>query len=138
MRDFITYRERRYKYQLVKDYSVQTNISGYEIDAPFFSLTKDGLLTGKAGYAWDGPSGPTFDTPDFMRGSLMHDILYQMMREKLLPQGCKICADELLQRLCLEDGMSKFRAHYVFEGVQRYGDGSCAPGSSESEIKTAP
>ena len=33
-------------------------------------------------YAWDGPSGPTIDTSNSMRASLVHDVLYQAMREE--------------------------------------------------------
>ncbi len=136
--NFIRYRDRKYKYQLIDDYTVQTSIRGHEVNAPFFHLRKNGLLTIRAGYAWDGPSGPTIDTKSFMRGSLVHDVFYQMMREKLIPLTCKPAADQLLYDICRQDGMNWFRAKYVLRGVQRYGDSSCAPGSSDDEIRTAP
>jgi hypothetical protein len=136
--EYIRYRNRKYKYQLVEDYSVLTPVIGHHIDQPFFILRDDGTLTIKAGYAWDGPSGPTIDTPTFMRGSLVHDVFYQMMRERLISVDYKLAADELLYRICLEDGMNRIRAHYVFEAVQRFGDSSCEPGSSDDEIRRAP
>ena len=34
----------------------------------------------KEGYAWDGASGPTFDTGASMEAALVHDVLYQCMR----------------------------------------------------------
>jgi hypothetical protein len=136
--DHIKYRERKYKYQLVEDYIVKIDLIGYSIDKDFFKLDIDGTLTIKTGYAWDGPSGPTIDTPDFMRGSLIHDVLYQMIREYLLPFDCKDKADEILRDICEEDGMSGVRSHYVFWAVQMYGESSCMPGSDKDEIKTAP
>ena len=136
--DHIKYRERKYKYQLVEDYEVNIDITSYSVLRELFMLYVDGTLIVKSGYAWDGPSGPTIDTQDFMRGSLVHDVLYQMMREYLLSLDCKDKADEILRDICKEDGMSPFRAAYVFEAVQRWGDESCKPGSDKDEVKIAP
>lgn len=134
----ITYRKRVYKYQLVLDHVEYTSIKGHTVRHPLFTLDRDGRLWIGYGYAWDGPSGPTVDTKDFMRGSLVHDVFYQMMREGQLPLSCKDAVDQLLYDICREDGMGWFRAKYVLRGVQRYGDSSCAPGSDEKEIQTAP
>ena len=71
-------------------------------------------------YAWDGPSGPTFDTKTFMRGSLFHDALCQLIGEGLLDKKYRKYADQLLRQICLEDGMSKFRAWYVYMAVRAY------------------
>ena len=73
----------------------------------------------KKGYAWDGPSGPTIDSFNFMRGSLVHDALYQLMRNDLLDRKIhKVPADKLLQKMCLEDGMSRLRAWTVYQALQ--------------------
>ena len=87
----------------------------------FYSLTVGGLLTIKAGYAWDGPSGPTFDTPDFMRGSLVHDLLYQMMRLGQIDLFHRDYADKLLGEICRADGMPAFRASYTVSAVKIFG-----------------
>ena len=72
---------RSYKYQLMKDYHVQIDIKpAQDIIFNFVSLSSGGLLTMNKAYAWDGPSGPSIDTRNFMRGSLVHDALYQLMR----------------------------------------------------------
>ena len=77
-----------YKYQLNQSYTIQTEIKPEEaVDAEYLSLSLDGLLTVKKGYAWDEPSGPTIDTLNFMRGSLVHDALYQLMREGSLDEN---------------------------------------------------
>jgi len=92
-----------YKYQLAEDESCQTEIKGVNIDSDFYSLSTDGILTGKKGYAWDGPSGPTYDSKYCMRGPLFHDIGYQMMREKRLPLTYRPYFDGLMWRIIKED-----------------------------------
>ena len=68
-----------YKYQLKAEYVVQIDIKPAAlIDIEYLALTPTGALTIRKGYAWDGPSGPTIDTLNFMRGSLVHDALYQL------------------------------------------------------------
>ena len=115
-----------YKYQLVETYQV---VIAIKPDQPvlhdYIRLDTDGTLTIRAGYAWDGPSGPTFDTRNFMRGSLVHDALYQLMRCRLLPLDQREPSDAVLRALCLEDGMSAIRAWWVYQGV-RLGGGQAA------------
>lgn len=119
---------RGYKYQLRRDWCIQTPIVGKSTDhAGIIYLSDDGLLTIRALYAWDGASGLTIDTPDFMRGSLAHDALYQLMREGKLSQDCRSLADKLLHDLCREDGMSRFRAWYVYRAVRMFGDSAAKP-----------
>lgn len=133
--DHIQYR-KGYKYSLWETYSVQTNVKGYDVKHRLFSLTPTGWLTIYEDYPWDGPSGPTFDTPDFMRGSLVHDAFYEMMRLGLIPQDAFTPANLELKTICLEDDMSNFRADYVFDGVEVFGRSSCSP--QPEHILTAP
>jgi hypothetical protein len=82
----------------------------------------------KKSCAWDGPSGPTIDTKGFMRGSLVHDGLYQLMRDGLLDhEEYRKDADLLLKAICLEDGMSRFRAWYVYHGVRLFAGSAATP-----------
>jgi hypothetical protein len=132
----IRYREG-YKYVLDKTYSIQTAVKpGANIATPFLGLNTDGVLTIQAGYAWDGPSGPTVDSKNFMRGSLAHDALYQLMREKELDCGWRETADQELRRICREDGMSWLRAWWVYKGVRIGGEGSAK--WQEAKICLAP
>jgi hypothetical protein len=62
-----------------------------------------------------------------MRGSLVHDALYQTMREQLILQEHREYADQLLRKICIEDGMSALRAWVVFQGVRIAGASSAAP-----------
>lgn len=110
-----------YKYELLESASVDSGIAGFNVSTEYVALTPTGHLTVAPRYAWDGPSGPTIDTPSFMRGSLFHDALYQLIREHHLPESVRRHADDLLRRLCLEDGMWSLRAWYVWRFVRRWG-----------------
>lgn len=136
-RERIKYRSG-YKYQLVEDYitSVAVKPDTYALVPDFILLESSGRLHIKRGYAWDGPSGPTVDTPDSMRGSLVHDALYQLMREgKLDRDKYRKAADEEFLRICLEDGMLPARAHAWYEAVRLFAAGAAKP---SKDILTAP
>ena len=132
----IAYREG-YKYQLKTSYSIHIEIKpAVAVDTEYLSLTLGGLLTVKEGYAWDGPSGPTVDTLNFMRGSLVHDALYQLMRERFLNHDtCREPTDRLLQRICEEDGMSSIRAWWVYHGVRLGGGPAADPANDKPAVK---
>jgi len=134
----ITYK-KGYKYQLRKDYTVQIPVTPEkEIGNEYIRLSPEGNLFIKESYAWDGPSGPTIDTLNFMRGSLVHDGLYQFMREELLDRKIyRKAADKLIRQMCREDGMSAFRAWYVYWGL-RIGGSSAADPRSENLLIVAP
>lgn len=132
----IKYREG-FKYQLAEDYKTKLDLIGYIIDIQFIKLTSIGILTIRSGYAWDGPSGPTLDTQDSMRGSLEHDALYQLMRMELLPQSERKFADDRLEYVCKEDGMGLFRANLWNFGVDRFASGAAKPEELKA-ILTAP
>ena len=122
-----------YKYQLVSPYTHDVGIKQHVTESPYLKLTDEGMLEVKKGYAWDGPSGPTIDTLNFMRGSLVHDALYQLIRMRVIPYSFKDHADRLLQRICREDGMSAFRAWYVYLAVKWFGKSSARPGSEKPD-----
>ena len=86
-----------------------------------YLLLDETSLTMKARYAWDGASGPTFDSPSTMFASLVHDALCQLIRLGALPRALKGTADQLLHDLLIEDGMSRFRAWYWLCGVRWFG-----------------
>ena len=149
--DTIKYKDG-YKHQLYEDYSLQTDISLPEdVSIPFGTLTKDGLLTAHKGYAWDGASGPTWDNFTFKfwkwgkkkrkkvakRGSLVHDILCQFLREELLHQQWRAYVDRLLREICIEDDMWSFRAEVWEWMVHRLGKKS-ATHEGRRKIITAP
>ena len=117
--DRIRYR-RGYKYQLCNDYRVQTEIRpDYDIETEFVQLDRVGVLTIRHGYAWDGPSGPTVDTRNFMRASLVHDALAGLLRDAYLERSVWFTPiNRELQKICIKDGMWRIRAWWVFVGVE--------------------
>lgn len=125
----ITYKKRRkYKYNLRVAHEYAANIKVRKAaDLGKLKITKDGYLTLRNGYAWDGPSGPTIDTKNFMRGSLVHDALYQLMRSAIIDQDQRKRADVILKKICVDAGMSRIRAWWVYLGVRWFGSSSARP-----------
>lgn len=110
-----------YKYQLEENEYFKTSIEGYDIEFKFISLKPSGSVKLSSGFAWDGPSGPTFDTKTFMRGSAIHDALYELMDRGLLPINFKSYADNYLVKICNQDGMSSIRQWWVLGAVKHFG-----------------
>jgi len=124
-----------YKYQLADTYSFQTEIYPAEdivldgkclcgANRVFIILSATGFLTIYQGYSWDGCSGPTIDTPSNMRGSLVHDVLYQLMRSGKLNREYRKYADLLFKNICLDDGMDRIRAFYYHQAVRWFAAGA--------------
>lgn len=129
------YYKKGYKYQVSRTCWYYTGILGYNIKTPFITLSPDGVMCILAGYASDGPSGPTIDTPDSMRGAIGHDGLYELMRCGLLPQSCRKQADQKLREWCLADGMNEIRADIWYEGVREFAGDAALPENRKKEIK---
>lgn len=131
---------KNYKYQVVEDYSLKVNIYPEEDifepneKKPFIKLSKKGILTIFEGYAWDGASGIAIDTKNFMRGSLVHDALYQLMRQKRIKLDYREYSDQILKKICIEDGMSNIRAGWVYQAVRTFGESSATPTSKKEQI----
>lgn len=132
--DKIHYR-KGYKYQLDGDYSIQTPVTGYNIDTEYIRLTPDGMLTMRHGYAWDGASGTTFDTKSSMRGALVHDGFYDLLRQELISHNERCKVDDLLHDICEEDGMWKWRADLWFIAVRKFGITAADPEHSHPIIE---
>jgi uncharacterized protein DUF1353 len=108
---YIRYRSD-YKYQLAEGYKIKISIKPKTyIETDFTDLDTDGNLLVKKGYAWDGPSGPVKDTDENMRASLVHDALYQLMRnDDLKSRTHRKAADQLFKDMCKADGVSNLTA----------------------------
>jgi hypothetical protein len=128
-----------YRYQLKESYVITIEIKpDTPIDIDYIALDSTGLLTIKKGYAWDGPSGPTIHTKNFMRGSLVHDALYQLMREGYLDNKIyRITADKILQAICLEDGMLGLFSWWVYYAVRIFADPAADP-ADKRPVEYAP
>jgi hypothetical protein len=94
----------QWKYRVVKDIWVQTSFVGYDIDHTYFTVFSSGLILLKKEYCYDGPSGPTIDTPDTMVPAAPHDVIYQCMRLGLIPLSERIKADKMFYDLMVAEG----------------------------------
>ena len=111
---------KHWKYQLLKDYHQKTSLrlSG-GIRTKYITLFTYGELIIKKGYAWDG-STVVMDTKACMRASLVHDSLYQLMREGLLHISHRDYADRRYRDMCIEDGMWKWHANLRYWGLKHF------------------
>ena len=127
-----------YKYQLYERESFQTAIKPPEfLETKWLRLSSSGLLIVRAGYAWDGPSGPTWDTKNSMRGSLFHDAIYQLIRQRMLDPRWRKVADEELGRFLKEDDMWWPRRALWVRELKKFG-GSAADPKNKKIVHTAP
>ena len=117
----VIYYKKGYKYQLIETYEVFVGIFNCEIATFFINLDVNGMLTIKQGYAWDGASGG-IDTDSFMRGSLVHDALCQLIACGLLDLEHRKHSDDVLKQIVKEDNMNAVRAWWVHTAVRRYAE----------------
>jgi hypothetical protein len=135
---YIRYRSE-YKYQLASEYRISISIRPTEdVVTEFIELGRSGGLRVMNGYAWDGPSGPVIDTRENMRASLVHDALYQLMRNgELNARRTRKAADKIFREICKEDGVSSFRANLYYKALRQYGKPAASPGNKK-KIRRAP
>ena len=133
----IAYRQG-YKYQLAEGYVTRTRIRVPQaVSTRFIRLDPDGTLTIRADYAWDGPSGPTIDTPSAMRASLEHDAKYQLIRFGLILSDWKKTADQEYLETLKEDGALGIRARLHYWALGLFGADATRP-HAEPQVLYAP
>lgn len=132
------YYKKGYKYQLDQTYDDHITIRPEEnIRTRYISLSVSGELEIRYGYAWDGASGPTIDTPSSMRGSLIHDALYQLMRMSLLDHKWKKAIDIMFEGTLVDDDMWSWRARIWYRGVEKLAGGATLP-ENKKKVHIAP
>lgn len=135
---YIRYSEG-YRYQLEADYTCQTALQPEQPGGNrFVRIELDGRLIISAGYAWDGASGPAINTPTILKGSLVHDACYQLMRIGVVSVEQRDVADQLLREICLQDGMWPPRAWWVYQAVHVFGGRYLAGQGQGNTVLTAP
>ena len=123
-----------------------------KIDTEFISLDTDGRLVIFSGYAWDGASGPikVFAralklvsrwlwkkyVKKFIRGSLFHDAMCQLLRQGHVPPDWLPGVNEHMRRIMVKDGMNKARAQGWVDVLDQF-DFYADP-ANKKEILTAP
>ena len=133
----VRYIEVKHYHQLVEPYVVQTSLRPMKhIATDYAILGTDGVLIIDKGFSWDGASGPAIDTKSIIRASLVHDVLYRLMREGLISLKWRQAADKDFKRLYQEDAtgwrklVSPIRSWWLFRGVRDFGRSSavrCEP-----------
>jgi hypothetical protein len=116
------------RYVLEEPYTLQIPISiAYRVEVKsksqwYIRLDRYGILTINKGYSWDGASGVvTIQDNTNRRASLVHDALYQLMREGKIDSTYRGVADKIFYDMLIDDGMSKFRAWYYYQAVKMFG-----------------
>ena len=108
--EYIAYKDG-YKYQTDEDtyYKLSFKSVSEKVSTRFITLYPDGWLHIKAGYCWDGASGPTVDSKNSQRAGLIHDAFYQLMRYELDQRMWRDEMDEEFEDILKKDGMGWFR-----------------------------
>ena len=126
-----------YKYQLAREYRCLTGILPERaIRTQFLTLDLVGELTIRRGYAWNG-ADVIPDDKEVMRASLVHDALYQLLRDGHLEQKWRLDADQILMAICIEDDLSPTYAQAIFAAV-RMGGGPAADPANAHPVLQAP
>ena len=84
------------------------------------------------------PSGPVIDDRTNMRASLVHDALYQLMRNNHLNLGTdRQKADKLFEKMCIQDGVPKGIARAFYFGLRAGGKPAASP-RNKKKVRRAP
>lgn len=132
-----------YKYQLAAQFKLDISAylmppGGASITTEFIDLSGNGMLKVRSGYAWDGVSGPAIDTPDTMLPGLVHDALYQLLRQGYLPESMREQCDDVFKELCILTGMPAFRANYFHMAVRKWAVSAASPENVKEVIEVNP
>ena len=111
------------KYELREAYHGQTAVMGHDVENLLSGavLQSDGSLSLPAGYRWNGPSGPTVDTPATLMPSALHDELYAQITQGLLPADERRYADLTYRNSLKNWGVSWLRRMTHFKAVRHVG-----------------
>lgn len=109
------------KYRLHQEYVTILDFApSKDIVTEFITFKTTGELRIAAGYCWDGASGG-FQTKSTMRGSLIHDALYELIALGYLHVSFRDDADAEYKKALQEDGAFKIRAGWQWLAVRVFG-----------------
>lgn len=125
---YIKIRHPYYKYMVITIFKIKLDSQIRNFKSKYYEFSNSMLFI-KQGYTWDGASGPTIDTSSIMIASLVHDVIYQAIRE-----GAPIKkkeADLIFYKLMLKKSnsfISKIRAKYFLFALKLFGTSSTRGG----------
>jgi len=134
-----------YKYQVKKAVLIQTLVKRAACKTEFIELREDGLLIVQPGYAWNGSNWSS--DKHAILASLVHDVLYQLMRMYLLSRFLyREPADASYRDIYIAEGLTsiaagkkrgvakaiaerwvRIRAGVRYKGLQWFGEGATYP-----------
>jgi len=127
----VTY-QKAWRYTLGKPYSLNFGVkygktlhmgeAQAAASTSFYTLSSDELKAG-SGYAWDGASGPVFQTKNSVEATLVHDIMYQAMAADLVPatRPNRKIADKIFLLILKKNGMGFLRRRLWYAAVRLFG-----------------
>jgi len=132
-------------HKLVVDTRFDARIKGFDgvecaLDDGLAQL-RNNILSAMPGFMYDGGSGPTVDTYDTYRGTLIHDILYRLMRNDKIPYKKYRKAADIAMRIQLTKDakirykhscilvtiISRLRPYVWYWAVRWFGESSASP-----------
>ena len=130
------YSKYKYKFKVEENFSIELPFKIPDFVHPYASL-KDGILSVKRGYAWDGASGPIINTRDTLVASLVHDVLYQAMRLNLIKSSKenRQIADKNFFEILKMNGVNSIRRKVWYLAVRLFGKKSTIKIQENDKVK---
>lgn len=117
------YSKVQYKYYLEETVSVQTSLRPVQsaIVPGYIFLGVDGKMIIYSRYAWDGATGGVNFKGNRL-AVLVHDAIYQLIREGLIDVSLKAQSDKDLRDMMISEGSWRFVANFFYFCVSRFGN----------------
>ena len=130
------YSKYKYKFKVEENFSIELPFKIPDFEHEYAS-SKDGILSVKRGYAWDGASGPIINTQDTLVASLVHDVLYQAMRLNLIKSSKenRQIADKNFFEILKMNGVNSIRRKVWYFAVRLFGKKSTIKIQDNDKIK---
>lgn len=130
------YSEYKYKFKVEENFSIELPFKTPDFEHDY-AESKDGVLTIKKGYAWDGASGPVINTQNTLIASLVHDVLYQAMRLNLIKPNSenKKLTDKNFFEILKMNGVNLIRRKVWYFAVRLFGKKSTIKIQENDKIK---
>ena len=130
------YSKYKYKFKVEENFSIELPFKIPDFEHEYAS-SKDGILSVKRGYAWDGASGPIINTRDTLVASLVHDVLYQAMRLNLIKSSKenRQIADKNFFEILKMNGVNSVRRKVWYLAVRLFGKKSTIKIQENDKVK---
>lgn len=116
----IKYIRGRRRHTLKEVYTINTGLETKGFQSEKITLHTNGLLTLAQGFEWNGATG-IVDAKCFMRGSAVHDALYELIKQGVLNKSHRKQCDKLMRRIFHEDGTPWILSQLAYFGVRLVG-----------------